>query len=47
MIRTYALVASNGRALALPVMTLTQAEQARDALTRLGQTVYVVNVKAE
>lgn len=47
MQKTYALVATNGNALRLPVMTLRDAEQCRDKLATLGKIVYVVNVKAE
>lgn len=47
MIRTYALCATNGKALALPLLTLREAESARESLAKLGRIVYVVNTRAE
>lgn len=47
MIKTYALVTPSFNLLALPLMTLTQAEQARAKLATLGKDVLVVNVGAE
>lgn len=47
-IKTYGLVAaSNMRHLNLPVMTLAQAETARDTLAAMGKAVYVINLKSE
>ncbi len=47
MVKTYALVATNGNALALPLMTLADAEKARATLAAMGKTVFVVNAKSE
>jgi hypothetical protein len=47
MIKTYALVTPSFNLLALPLMTLRDAEKARDTLTSLGKDVLVVNVGAE
>lgn len=47
-IKTYGLVAqSNMRPLNLPVMTLAQAETARETLAAMGKTVHVINLKSE
>lgn len=48
MIKQYGLVAaSNMHPLKLPVMTLAQAESARDTLAAMGKSVHVINLKAE
>lgn len=50
MQRTYGLAIEKPHtlvALKLPPMTLAQAESARAKLARMGETVHVVNLKAE
>jgi hypothetical protein len=47
MVKTYALRAPNGNFLALPVMTLKDAESCRDTLAKLGRIVYVTNIATE
>jgi hypothetical protein len=47
MAKTYALIAANGRKLEWPLLSLKEAEKARDALASAGKTVFVVNVNAE
>lgn len=47
MVKTYVLVNAKFKPLPLPLMTLTQAEQARATLAKLGKEVWVVNARAE
>lgn len=47
MVKTYALRAPNGNFLALPIMTLREAESCRDTLAKLGRIVYVTNIVSE
>jgi hypothetical protein len=47
MIKTYALIAPNGKPLALPLLTLRDAEKYRDTLATMGKTVTVVNARSE
>jgi len=47
MIKTYGLCAPNGQFLNLPVMTLKDAESARESLAKLGRIVYVKNIASE
>ena len=47
MIKTYALIAPNGKPLPLPLLTLRDAENARAKLAAMGKTVTVVNARSE
>ena len=48
MIRTYGIAATtNLKPLALPLMTLREAESIRQAYADMGQTVHIINLRSE